>query len=70
MEKYQVKVLSYIGNFKKVLFICPICRENNSIMLLSNDQTEVKYKCDCCRKEYIIGLDSLQDIMKGMGGAK
>ena len=70
MEKHKVKILSYISNFKKVLFICPVCRENNSIMLLSEDQETIKYKCDACRQQYIVDLAELPGIIAGMGGRK
>lgn len=66
MEKHEVKILSYIRNLKKVLFICPLCRENNSFILESEEQREFEFKCDCCRKEYITGVQSLEEILKSM----
>ena len=67
MEKFEVKILSYIRNFRKLLFICPLCRENNSHIIESEDVKEFKYKCDCCRKDYIAGVESLEIILKSMG---
>ena len=67
MEKFEVKILSYIRNFKKVLFICPLCRENNSHVLENEDVKEFEFKCDCCRKEYTAGIQSLEEILKSMG---
>ena len=64
MEKYQVKVLSYIGNFKKFIFICPICRENNSIMINDVNASEVVYRCDACRQKYLIDQQPLKQYMK------
>lgn len=66
MQKFEVKILSYIRNFKKVLFICPLCRENNSFVIDSEEVTEFKFKCDCCRKEYVAGIASLEEILKSM----
>ena len=70
MEKYEVKVLSYIRNFKKVIFICPLCRENNSCMLESEELRDFEFKCDSCRKTYRVGLLSLKPIIASMGGKK
>ncbi|MCM8526277.1 MAG: hypothetical protein NE327_07155 [Lentisphaeraceae bacterium] len=66
MEKFEVKILSYIRNFRKVLFICPLCRENNSFVIENEAQKEFKFKCDCCRKDYIAGVQSLEEIIKSM----
>jgi hypothetical protein len=70
MEKYEVKVLSYIRNFKKVIFICPLCRENNSSMLESEELRDFEFRCDSCRKTYRVGLLSLEPIIASMGGKK
>ncbi len=67
MDKFEVKILSYIRNFKKILFICPLCRENNSHVLENEGSKEFEFKCDCCRKEYIAGVQSLEEIIKSMG---
>jgi transposase-like protein len=66
MEKHEVKILSYIRNFKKIIFICPICRENNSHIIKDENIREFDYKCEACRKQYIVGVNSLQEILKGM----
>jgi len=67
MQTYEVKILSYIRNFKKILFICPLCRENNSYVIENEEVKEFKFKCDCCRKEYVAGIQSLEEILKSMG---
>ena len=67
MQRYEVKILSYIRNFKKILFICPVCRENNSIMIDNEDIREVDYRCDCCRQKYIAGFDQLGAIIEMTG---
>ena len=66
MEKYEVKILSYIKNFRKVLFICPLCRENNSAVLESEDTRELDYRCDGCRRKYTVSLTSLGAIIASM----
>lgn len=63
MDKHEVKILSYIGNFKKVIFICPLCRENNSLMLKDASQREVEFRCDGCRQKYIADLKQLNAII-------
>ena len=70
MEKKQVKILSYIRNFKKIIFICPLCRENNSLMLKDEALQEVEFKCDSCRQHYIVDLQPLQGIIESMGGKR
>jgi transposase-like protein len=67
MEKYEVKILSYIRNFRKVMFICPLCRENNSCMLKSEEERTFDFKCDNCRKSYTLDLSSLEAIISSMG---
>ena len=67
MQTFEVKILSYIRNFRKVLFICPLCRENSSFVIESEEVEEFKFKCDCCKKEYTAGIQSLQEIIKSMG---
>ena len=37
MQKYEVKILLIFVTSRKILFICPICRENNSIMIDNED---------------------------------
>ena len=66
MEKFEVKILSYIGNFRKVLFICPVCRENNSAVLDNEDVREIEFRCDGCRQKYTATLNSLNDIISSM----
>ncbi len=66
MEKHEVKILSYIRNFKKIIFICPVCRENNSHIVANENISEFTFKCEACRKQYIAGVNSLQEILKGM----
>ena len=67
MQRHEVKILSYIRNFKKILFICPICRENNSVMIDNEDVREVEFRCDGCRKKYIAGFDQLGPIIEMTG---
>jgi hypothetical protein len=63
MQKHEVKVLSYIRNFKKVIFICPLCRENNSFMLKNEDDREVEFRCDACRETYLANFEQLVPII-------
>ena len=67
MQKHEVKILSYIRNFKKVIFICPICRENNSLMLSSEVDREVKFRCDACRETYLTDLVQLSQVTGSLG---
>jgi transposase-like protein len=67
MKKYEVKILSYIANFRKVIFICPLCRENNSLVLDDEQQREKKFRCDGCRQSYLAGVSSLEPILSSMG---
>ena len=67
MQRHEVKILSYIRNFKKIIFICPICRENNSLILDREDLEEQEFRCDSCRQKYLVGLAQLPAIIEMTG---
>ena len=67
MQKHEVKILSYIRNFKKIIFICPVCRENNSVMIDNEDVREIEFRCDACKEKYVAGLDQLDAIIETLG---
>lgn len=50
MSYPKIKILSYIGNMQKVIFACPMCSENNSL-ILTEDQCKdylIKFRCQNC----------------------
>ena len=50
MSYPKIKILSYIGNMKKVIFACPMCRENNSLQLSETDLEDylIQFRCSNC----------------------
>jgi transposase-like protein len=67
METFEVKILSYIRNFRKIIFICPICRENNSCVIADEAVLSSTFKCDGCRKSYTADFSQLKNILISMG---
>ena len=52
MHSPKIKILSFIKNMRKTIFACPICLENNSIILPEElpDDMIIKFKCQVCAR--------------------
>ena len=55
----KIKILSYIANMNKLLYACPYCRNQNSMILNPHAIHKADHKCAQCRKEYEIDLTAL-----------
>ena len=56
----QAKILSYIGNMNKLLYACPYCWAQNSMILKPEEKTTASHKCAQCRKAYEIDISALE----------
>ena len=54
------KILSYIANMNKLLFACPKCWAQNSVILKEGGKEEFHHKCQHCRQEYDIDIRVLE----------
>ena len=56
---HKVKILSYIKNMNKLLYVCPFCYTSNSMILNSEELDFTQHKCAQCRKEYDMDISAL-----------
>ena len=56
----KVKILSYIANMNKLLYGCPFCRAQNSMILKTDEIKTASHKCAQCRKSYEIDISALE----------
>ena len=64
MFSQKIKILSFIKNMRKIIFACPICLENNSIILDEDlpDDMIIKFKCQVCARSISGDFHNLQQI--------
>ncbi|MEN9362600.1 MAG: hypothetical protein RL095_4135 [Verrucomicrobiota bacterium] len=59
----KLRILSYIRNFRKVVFTCPRCQEPSSVQLNADLSDCIRpYRCDNCRLKIQIDLGEVRDL--------
>lgn len=64
MNAEKIKVLSCIKNLRKIIFACPRCLDNNSIILPQTIADTQKHRCDSCRQSYDMDLSDVKPFFE------
>jgi hypothetical protein len=58
-EPRSVRCFAIIANMRKIVFPCPLCREQDSCIVPADAKTSCPHKCAHCRGEFLIDLRSV-----------
>ena len=69
MNLTKIKILSYIANMRKIIFACPLCGENNSLIHeeFKGEEMHIKFRCYCCGRSFNGDFSSLNDLQLPKG---
>ena len=72
MNLIKIKILSYIANMRKIIFACPLCGENNSLVHDESigEEKHIKFRCSNCGRSFNGDFSSLNDLHLPKGGSK
>ena len=72
MNVIKIKILSYIKNMRKIIFACPLCSENNSLVHedLISAETLIDFRCPNCARSFRGDFSSLQELEKNVHGKR
>jgi len=72
MNLIKIKILSYIANMRKIIFACPLCGENNSLIHeeVLNKERSIDFRCSNCARLFKGDFSSLNELSIELGGKK
>lgn len=72
MNVIKIKILSYIKNMRKIIFACPLCSENNSLIHeeFTSEETLIDFRCPNCARSFRGDFSSLQEIEQSVHGKR
>ena len=72
MNVIKIKILSYIKNMRKIIFACPLCSENNSLIHDEALGTEIiiDFVCPNCGRSFSGDFSGLNELEKHIHGER
>ncbi|MDD7987380.1 hypothetical protein PQO01_20705 [Lentisphaera marina] len=72
MNVIKIKILSYIRNMRKIIFACPLCSENNSLIHdeLNDAAILIDFKCPNCARSFRGDFSALTELEQHFHGKK